>query len=268
LAIMLIKEYRITMPLTVEEYQIGQLYSVAEASKENTGGGDGIEVLKNEPIDDGKCQYTLKHYHLTNKVPAFIKMVAPKGSLILREEAWNAFPYCRTILTNPLYMKENFYLEIVSWHKPGKADIDNVHELEKAELKMREIVNIDIANDKIPSGDYKETEDPTKFISTKTGRGQLGPDWIAKTQPLMTCYKLVKSEFKWFGLQTRVENFIQSTDERLFRNFHRSLFCWVDKWHGLTIEDIRRIEHEAKEQLDESRKNEGLKGLLPEEQKK
>lgn len=40
------------MPLTVEEYQVAQLYSVAEASKNETGGGEGIEVLKNEPFQD------------------------------------------------------------------------------------------------------------------------------------------------------------------------------------------------------------------------
>ena len=37
--------------MTVEEYQVAQLYSVAEASKNETGGGEGVEVLKNEPYD-------------------------------------------------------------------------------------------------------------------------------------------------------------------------------------------------------------------------
>lgn len=45
---------------------MGQLYSVAEASKNETGGGDGIQVLKNEPFEkDGeKGQYTHKVYHI------------------------------------------------------------------------------------------------------------------------------------------------------------------------------------------------------------
>lgn len=48
------------------QYQVGQLYSVAEASKNETGGGEGVEVLKNEPYEkDGeKGQYTHKIYHL------------------------------------------------------------------------------------------------------------------------------------------------------------------------------------------------------------
>ena len=65
---MLITEFRVILPLTVEEYQVAQLYSVAEASKNETGGGEGIEVLKNEPytghpLCNGQYdvgQYTLK----------------------------------------------------------------------------------------------------------------------------------------------------------------------------------------------------------------
>ena len=59
---------QVVLPLTVEEYQIGQLYAVAEASKAETGGGDGVEVQQNKPFTDhaeyGSGQYTYKIYHL------------------------------------------------------------------------------------------------------------------------------------------------------------------------------------------------------------
>jgi len=58
--------------MTVEEYQVGQLYSVADASKNETGGGEGIEIVANEPYADkpqffgefASGQYTHKIYHL------------------------------------------------------------------------------------------------------------------------------------------------------------------------------------------------------------
>lgn len=40
-------------------------------------------------------------------------------------------------------------------------------------------------------------------------------------------------------------------EKRLFTNFHRQLFCWLDKWVDLTMDDIRRMEEETKRQLDE-----------------
>ncbi|XP_055847761.1 phosphatidylinositol transfer protein alpha isoform isoform X1 [Episyrphus balteatus] len=253
---------RVTLPLTVEEYQVAQLFSVAEASKNETGGGEGIEVLKNEPFTNysllgGKYnsgQYTYKIYHLASKVPAFIRLLAPKGSLEIHEEAWNAYPYCRTVITNPGYMKENFMICIESLHIADVGEQVNVHELPPEKLKVRDVVHIDIANDAVTPADYKPDEDPTKFKSAKTGRGPLvGPDWKTKVDPVMTCYKLVTCEFKWFGLQSRIESFIQKSERRLFTNFHRQVFCWTDRWYGLTMDDIRAIEEKTKEELDRQR---------------
>lgn len=267
---MLIKEYRVTLPLTVEEYQVAQLYCVAEVSKNETGGGEGIEVIKNEPFKDypllgGKYssgQYTYKIYHLASKVPAFIRLLAPKGSLEVHEEAWNAYPYCRTVLTNPGYMKENFVICIESLHLPDAGDQQNVHELPPEKLKNREVVNIDIANDPLPAADYKPETDPTKFKSSKTGRGPLvGPSWKNDVTPVMTCYKLVTAEFKWFGLQSKVENVIQKSERRLFTIFHRQVFCSMDDWYGMTMADIRAIEDRTKEELEKLRREGEVRGM-------
>lgn len=156
---MLIKEYRVTMPLTVEEYQIGQLFSVAEASKNETGGGEGVEVIKNEPFTDhpllgGKFttgQYTYKKYYLASKVPTLVKFIAPKGSLEIHEEAWNAYPYCKTVLTNPDFMKNGFFICIESMHVADDGSSDNVHQLPPERLAQREVIRIDIANDIVPA---------------------------------------------------------------------------------------------------------------------
>lgn len=265
---MIIKEFRVVLPITVEEYQVGQLYSVAEASKNETGGGEGIEVLKNEPFENvpllggkfNKGQYTYKIYHLASKVPAFIRLLAPKGSLEIHEEAWNAYPYCKTVITNPDYMKHNFFISIETMHCPDSGDQANAHELPPDKLKHREVVFIDIANDSVESRDYKESEDPTKFKSEKTGRGPLVGNWQQTCSPIMCAYKLVTVEFKWFGLQNRVESFIQKTERRIFLNFHRQVFCWLDRWHGLTMKDIRDIEDKTKRELDEQRNKGHVRG--------
>lgn len=255
---MLIKEFRIVLPLTVEEYQIAQLWSVAESSKENTGGGEGIEIIANEPFANKldlfknytSGQYSHKLYKLQSKVPWWLKKLSPKNSLEVHEKAWNAYPYCQTTITNE-YMKDNFFIKIESFHSTEKGEIDNVFELSKDQLKKREIVRIDIANDRIHPSDYSETEDPTKFLSKKTGRGLLLPNWQETTQYYMCAYKLCTIEFKWFGLQGKIEKFLQNSERRLFTKFHRQIFCWIDKWYGLTMEDIRKVEMETKKVLEQ-----------------
>jgi len=305
---MIIKEYRVTLPMTVEEYQVAQLYSVAEASKNETGGGEGVQVLKNEPYEDvpllngkfTKGQYTYKIYHLASKVPGWIKMIAPKGSLELHEEAWNAYPYCRTVLTNPGYMKDNFYIIVETYHLPDRGDTENAHELDKDKLKKRIVVPMDIATDDVLAADFKKDEDPSTYKSEKTGRGPLQPGWKEKecydrgnrtkdldtskvvvdkdldgfevitndnasgssVEPIMTAYKLVTIQFKWWGLQDRVENFIHTTERRIFLNFHRQVFCWTDKWHGMTMEDIRALEDKTKKELDIERSQGTIKGTV------
>ena len=49
-----VKEYRIAMPLSLEEYRIAQLYMLQKKSQqESTGEGSGVEIIKNEPYQDG-----------------------------------------------------------------------------------------------------------------------------------------------------------------------------------------------------------------------
>jgi len=79
-------------------------------------------------------------------------------------------------------------------------------------------------------------------------------------EPVMTAYKLVTVQFKWWGLQTKVENFIHTTQRRLFTNFHRQLFCWTDKYHGMTMADIRALEEETKHALDKERAQGEIRG--------
>ena len=273
---MLIKEFRIILPMSVEEYRVAWLYSVAEISKNETGGGDGIEVVKNEPFDDfplldGKFtqgQYSLKNYFLASKVPKLIKALMPAGAFELKEEAWNAFPYCKTVMTNPKYMKDNASSTIESMHVEDRGKTENVFQLNEDQLKKREVIVIDIA-DAVPKYDYNANEDPTTYTSEKTGRGPLinkdEEKWMDKVNPVMTCYKLVTCEFKWFGLQTQVESFLMEQSKRVFVNLHRQMFCSMDKWYGMTMDDIKAIEDKTKEELEKKRMEGELCGSKPDE---
>lgn len=82
------------------------------------------------------------------------------------------------------------------------------------ELESREVDFLDIAYDEIKPHHYKEAEDPKFFKSEKTGRGPLVEGWRETHQPIMCCYKVVHVKFEVWGLQTRVEEYVQGV-----RNF-------------------------------------------------
>ena len=72
--------------------------------KHKLGGGEGVQIFKNEAFVDGKAplasgQYTYKQYMLGSKIPAAIRILLPKALYTIREEAWNSYPYCKTIYT-------------------------------------------------------------------------------------------------------------------------------------------------------------------------
>jgi hypothetical protein len=77
----------------------------------------------------------------------------------------------------------------------------------------------------------------------------------------MTCYKLVTIEFKWMGLQTRMERFLHRQERRIFLNFHRQLFTWMDDWAAKTLEELRAWEEEIRGRLDEARATGEIVGM-------
>jgi hypothetical protein len=120
-------------------------------------------------------------------------------------------------------MKDAFSIVYETLHVDGsRGERENALNIKKEDLKKRNVIIIDIANDKIDAKDYKADMDPKKYHSEKTGRGPLtDPNWQKKCEPVMTCYKLVYIEFKWFGIQGKTESFIAKTVHNLFINFHR-----------------------------------------------
>ena len=232
-------EYRILMPLKIEENGIGVRFSFTEVERINTGGGEGVVVLQDKifkiPFDktghvkledlplyedyntqmsikkhaknksgsltslnshpmtsafvksipeiESKSQYglfTQKQYRVASKVPWFIRKVVPKDMLILNENAWNMYPHLtKTVLVNEfLKTKTRLEFDTIVHECPTGEPLENAHNLSAEMLKKREVINIDIT-EPVTAQYYKEEEDPCKFKSVKTGRGQLVKDkWV------------------------------------------------------------------------------------------
>ncbi|KAF2905240.1 hypothetical protein ILUMI_00964 [Ignelater luminosus] len=259
---MLIKEYRIPLPLTVEEYRIAQLYMIAKKSREeSSGAGSGVEILVNEPYTDGPGghgQYTHKIYHVGSHLPGWLKGILPKTALMVDEEAWNAYPYTKTRYTCPFV--EKFYLEIETYYFGDNGHQENVFKLNGSDLRNRIVDLIDVVKDQLYGADYIKDEDPKIYHSEKSGRGPLSETWLedywnevqGKPQPLpngkslMCAYKLCRVEFRYWGMQTKIEKFIHDVALRkTMLRAHRQAWAWQDEWHGLTMEDIREIERQT-----------------------
>ncbi|XP_033946822.1 membrane-associated phosphatidylinositol transfer protein 2-like isoform X4 [Pseudochaenichthys georgianus] len=251
---MLIKEYRIPMPMSVEEYRIAQLYMIQKKSREEScGEGSGVEILENKPYTDGPGgtgQYTHKVYHIGMHIPSWFRSILPKAALRVEEESWNAYPYTRTRYTCPFV--EKFSIDIETYYKPDTGNQADVFNMSAVERRQRSIDPIDIVTDPIPPHEYKAEEDTRLYKSAKTQRGPLLDDWIEEynnnpgMSPIMCAYKLCKVEFRYWGMQSKIERFIHDVGLRkVMARAHRQAWCWQDEWYGLTMEDIRQLELET-----------------------
>ncbi|KAL4223794.1 Membrane-associated phosphatidylinositol transfer protein 2 [Mactra antiquata] len=260
---MLIKEYRISLPMSVEEYRIAQLYMIQKKSREEShGAGSGVEIITNQPYTDGpggNGQYTYKIYHIGSHLPGWFRAILPKSALRVEEEAWNAYPYTKTRYRCPFV--EKFVLEVETRYLNDGGDKENIFGLTKSEKKDITLDYIDIVKDNISSSDYNKDEDPKIYISKKTKRGPLTDNWreeysrASKTDPnvkIMTAYKLCRVEFKYWGMQNKIERFIHDIGLRkTMLRAHRQAWAWQDEYYGLQLSDIRKLEYETQLALQE-----------------
>merc|ERR1719312_1199292 len=89
-------------------------------------------------------QYTYKIYRIADKVPGYLRTLQSpfisKTDYKLHEESWNAYPYCRTVITNPTYMKESFKVVLETLCAPDRGGQTNP--LAKAVRVPGEVVDI------------------------------------------------------------------------------------------------------------------------------
>ncbi|XP_061736390.1 cytoplasmic phosphatidylinositol transfer protein 1-like [Nerophis ophidion] len=262
---MLLKEYRICMPLTVKEYHVGQLYMISKHSHEQSDKGEGVEVVQNEPYEDpthGKGQFTEKRLFLNSKLPSWARAVVPK-IFYVTEKAWNYYPYTITEYTCSFLPK--FFIHIVTKYEDNKGSNDNIFQSELQDQE-RDVCFVDIAYDELPERYYKESEDLRYFRSEKTSRGPLKEGWTDTENPIMCSYKLVTVKFEVWGLQTRVEQFVHKVIRDILLLGHRQAFAWVDEWIEMSLEDVRDYEKKMHEETNDKVCKEQSAANAPSEQ--
>jgi len=313
-----ITEFRIALPLTCEEFHRGQLFSIAEISlaEGEKVAGEGVEWLKNEPYDNtdgslpvsaitgvkppvGKGQYTLKRLHFKSKIPWVLSKLAPTDALYLIEEAWNAYPHCKTVLVSGYLKYTSLRIDVETMHVGGAGclDLDNAVGLSAEELAARKIETLsilDVAKDP-HAKDYSPALDMSKWRSVKASRGPLAAGWdraadaelkalaaaagggggggagsggsasadAPKGPALMVCYKVVRIDCNMWGVEGTVKSLTFSSQKGLFGKSLCQAAATLDKWHDTTWADIRAMEQQVAEisnkKLKDKEEKEGKK---------
>jgi len=298
---MKIVEFRIHMPLSLNEYLIGHEWNI----KHHNQTDDKLEAegYFEVPCDEDDCieigdlpeyedletqlksstdnekdetpasflqfsdikqedmskygKYTRIRRAIESNLPWFVQKLMPTNAKSAIEKTWDMYPYVKQVTIND-YFRKSCRIEVDSItreHVWGEDEEENIHNLSEEKLKKREIVQIDITEP--PS--FSETnqndddEDPTSFKSVKTNRGPLESSFWTdekyKNIPSVCCYKLYVLDFKIFPIQSKIENNVANTLKNSIVKDHRKIFCSLDKWLDLSLEEVRKLEDNFKKEI-------------------
>uniref|UniRef100_A0A3P9KD22 Phosphatidylinositol transfer protein cytoplasmic 1b n=1 Tax=Oryzias latipes TaxID=8090 RepID=A0A3P9KD22_ORYLA len=200
---------------------IGQLYMISKHCCEQSDGGEGVEVVRNEPDmhpEHGAGQLTEKRIYLSSKLPSWAKAFVPR-IFYVTEKAWNFYPYTIT-----------GFIRIETRFEDNNGNNDRV--FGDAPTPAENVSFLDILSDPIPEKHYKESEDLSRWRSSKTNRGPLEIGWKDHHKPIMCSYKRVHCSFEVYGFQTRTEDFVHRSIKDILLVAHRQAVAWLDEWHG------------------------------------
>ncbi|CAL8069352.1 unnamed protein product [Orchesella dallaii] len=287
-----IREYRVVLPMTVDEYEVARKWHNTEKIKldalilkEKKANEYPEEVLVKETADvipyfggaveRNVGEHSIKRYgwspdaststifNAFSKFATVCDTFISSSMKITEIETWESFPYYRSVSINQA-AKDAYTMIIEAKYLPGKGELENALNLPEDMLQQREIVLLDIAAS-VPWADYRDGKDPTIYRCSANGRGALKPDeWINTADPVMTCYILVSIKYNTPGVGRMLEKRLHSGIKRAMVLHHRELFCLMDRWIGLTLDMVREMEIEAQEELE----NASAPGLEEDETKK
>ncbi|GJP71361.1 hypothetical protein CLOP_g2200 [Closterium sp. NIES-67] len=247
-----VHEYQIPLPLSAEEYRIAQLYMIAKFSEHHSSDnsdGDGVEVLTNEPFEEEgrRGQYTHKIYHLAKSRSSCWRFCRRRRCSWRRSRGTAT----RTASQNPYFTK--FKLRVESAYLNDRAPQHNALNASADVVARRGVEVLDVAAEAVES--YVAEEDPARFTSKKTGRGPFTPGWQERCSPCMVAYKLVTVDAPYWGFGPQLEKYIARVLQRKLNiEANRKAICWMDEWHGMTLEGVRRMEAEAFHRINQDRK--------------
>ena len=184
---------------------------------------------------------------MSHNLVAFRTLLSPiisKSDYELHEESWNAYPYCRTVITNPSYMKDSFKVVLETMHLTDTGNHPNP--LQKPYKVPSEVVDITEPKSKELPPDLGQPSAHVARLSPT--RGPLrGRGWVAKAHPVMTCYKQVTVICQWGWLTNKLEREIMKYYREVLLACHQKIWLDIAKWMPMSMEQIRLMERQLQQ---------------------
>lgn len=260
---MRIIEFRIFVPLQLPQCRTAAKYSVNKRTREETGGGDGFEIVDSGYFDeDGiRGRYVHRVLHFKNRVPGAIRWLIPDKYAHVHENNRNAFPHYTATFRDPP-LGDKMILDTETRHfeyTKGMQIPENCMNFTPDELRIRKIRYLDVLNG--PKSE-KEKYDIHGFSCPEAGIQELVgptgksndkeiPEWVEHYNgPITLIIKTVKFHLQFVG-QNKIEKYVtKNVWYHVYLDTHRAMLKDAPDWVNFTEEDIARMEAATQNDLN------------------
>ncbi|KAI5190516.1 hypothetical protein NECID01_1022 [Nematocida sp. AWRm77] len=238
--------YVIYMPYTLEEYNVGHLWTTCKVSLREANKGMRVSVIKNEPVqyeDFGEARNTVKVIDFSKKVSSFIRAIAPSGAMSMNEVSYNAFPRCRTMYTSRVLSEKKFLAKIDTMffgeYMPAVDPFKGMPATERCEVLH------------LFQGEQLAEGADLSALKTETGAQKYPDGWETQAKHVMTIFKRVQIDFHMPIIGKR---YIEDADKfirKVFIQGHQEVVHYHNEWCNLTMDDVRKEEKKVEKELAE-----------------
>lgn len=254
---MRIIEYRVILPVSIEQYPRADTYMFNHRMEIGASEGECVELIDNNSYDseEGPVFFASRVYHCKNRVPKFLQWLVPESICDFQEDSWTFYPKCKSKFIVP-FLGEKFNVTI-NTHQYKFTSVGEIPEngvnLTEEELAIREIKYVDILL-KEPVPEKKEW-DLDGFSCDEAGIQKLQtyssqdfddtkpPKWIENYTGEMTiCIKVIKAEIPIWGVQTMAEKLIvENMAINTFLDSARATVGWAHKWFPMSMKEVEKM---------------------------
>lgn len=247
-------EFRVPMPITMKEYEIGYRYTDAKMKLEQTGDNKGcLNIMYNEGIHceqlGGDSDAITNVLNLSSQIPYYLNN-SRYGNTEVFIHSYRIFPKNYAEYSEPEFMKQHFYIINNGIVLDDNGNSDNALNLTGEKLTNRVIEIIDIRNTALNYYDKDMSEDPATCALASRNSELLPENWMETETNIVTSYQFNDILYLHFSLQGMGEKNIQTALRRILQVFHRKMYCWMDEWKNMTLNEVKIYEKQVFEKLN------------------
>ncbi|KAK8807107.1 hypothetical protein WA158_003866 [Blastocystis sp. Blastoise] len=251
---MTIIEFRVALPISIEEVDVAYRYMVCKANEDITGGGEGCDWKIHEKFDysgqndaksprkgyevkETKGWYEYKEFGITGLLPGFLRTILAGTKLILDEETYTGEHHSQSVNGISIVPHSSFNLNLETKFLRPEERNDNVFSLSEKELKQRQVMDINLFNEK----KLHSICDMSTFHSEKKNIGPFQENWIETTPNICYFYRVVKINYIYYNIYHEQIVFTKQICLQMIK--------YMDKWTDMTENDLELFEEEVRKNL-------------------